>query len=210
MPAEEPQRRTQKERRDATRAALLDAALACLCDGGLAGFTTPGVCARAALSQGALFRHFPTKASLLAATAEHLFAALRAEYEARFSRLPASRRTPEEGIRLLFRSMKDERLAAAYELYTAARTDPDLRDALGPIVRAHVAHLRNLGHSLMPTRDLAARDRFEALVDLSTLAMQGLVIEEMVLPDLATRRRLLASLGALAASSPAPRPRGGN
>ena len=44
-----------------------EAALACLEDAGLLRFTTTDVCARAELSQGALFRYFPSKASLLAA-----------------------------------------------------------------------------------------------------------------------------------------------
>ena len=66
------ERRTQSERRSASRSALLEAALDSLVDNGLSGFTTADVCRRAGLSQGALFKHFPTKSGLLAATIEHL------------------------------------------------------------------------------------------------------------------------------------------
>jgi AcrR family transcriptional regulator len=195
-----PVRRTQKERRDATRTALLEAALESLCDSGLLRFTTTDVCARAKLSQGALFRYFPRKASLLAATSEHLFATLRDEYEARFSKLPAARRNLPEGVRLLWKSMTDPRLAAAFELYTAARTDPELRDALAPIVRAHVTRLRELAHSLLPDHAGLDREQFETAVDLVVLSMQGLVIDEMAVRDGPTRRRLLGALDGLAQS----------
>jgi len=193
-----PVRRTQQERRDATRTALLEAALGCLCELGLLRLTTTDVCARAQLSQGALFRYFPTKASLLAATSEHLFAELRADYAHRFSRLPAARRNLPEGVRLLWRSMSDPRLAAAFDLYTAARTDAELRDALEPIVRAHVGHLRELARSLMPARAALEPEQLDAMVDLAVLSMQGLVIEEMALRDPPTRKRLLGALDVLA------------
>ena len=193
-----PVRRTQQERRDATRAALLDAALECLCDGGLARFTTTEVCARADLSQGALFRYFPTKSSLLAGTSEHLFATLRKEYEQRFSRLPRERRNLPEGVRLLWKSMSDPRLAAAFELYTAARTDAELREALAPTVRAHVTRIRELADSLLPRHSGLDRDELDASVDVVVLAMQGLVLDEMAFRDPPTRKRLLASLDALA------------
>jgi len=191
-------RRTQEQRREHTRAALLDAALACLCERGLGRLTTPEVAARAELSQGALFRYFPTKAALLAATSEHLFAELSQDYELRFARLPRARRTLRTAVRLLARSMEDPRLAAAFELYTAARTDPDLQAALDPVVRAHVAQLRSLAASLFPRPATEAPKAFTAFVDLAVLAMQGLVLEELALPDPSTRRRLLATLEELA------------
>lgn len=191
-------RRSQAERREGTQAALLDAALSCLCESGLLRFTTTDVCVRAGLSQGALFRYFPSKASLLAATSEHLFAILRQDYERRFSRLPPARRNLPEGVKLLWKSMTDPRLAAAFELYTAARTDPELRQALSPIVRAHVTRLRELAHTLMPAPAGLAGEQFDAAVDLVVLSMQGLVIDEMALRDAPARRRLLNLLDTLA------------
>ena len=199
-------RRTQAERREGTRAALLEAALSSLVESGLLNFTTTDVCKRAELSQGALFRYFPTKASLLAATSEHLFAILRRDYERRFSKLPPERRNLQEGARLLWKSMTDPRLAAAFELYTAARTDPDLRSALAPIVRAHIKRLREIAHALMPTRAGLDSAQFDTAVDLVVLAMQGLVIDEMALTDLSARRRLLRAIDLLAQSAdPSPR-----
>lgn len=191
-------RRTQEERRTTTRAALLGAALECLRDGGLARFTTTDVVARAGLSQGALFRHFPSKARLLAATSEHLFDVLSADYEQRFRRLPAASRTAARAVQLLWDSMRDPRLAAAFELYTAARTDRELQAALEPVVRAHVARLRRVARELLPGAAAQGDEEFDAFLDLAVLALQGLALEELALPDPTARRRVLAALGALA------------
>lgn len=195
-------RRSQQERRHTTQAALLDAAIDCLWESGLAGFTTAKVCLRADLSQGALFRYFPTKTALLAAMAEHLFAGLRATYEARFQELPEKYRTPREGVRLLWSIMIDPYLQAAYELYTAARTDRELREALQPIVRAHVGRIHDLADSLIPDSAGLPRDQFHAMVDLAILAMQGLVINRMPLQDRHQERRFLGLLEALVQAWP--------
>ena len=189
-----PIRRSQAERREATRATLMDAALEQLLAAGLAGFTTTEVCRRAELSQGALFKHFDTKADLLAAVIEHLFGELRSDFEARFIDLPAVRRNPRSGVELLWDQMLDSRLAAAYELYTAARTDDDLRTALQPVVDAHVERIHALAAALLPDVE---DERRRGGVDLALLAMQGLVIQQMALPDADQLRRLRTVLDGL-------------
>lgn len=183
---------TQQERREATRTALLDAALAQLLEAGLAGFTTTEVCRRAGLSQGALFKHFDTKAALLAAVIEHLFEEMRAEYEASF--LARGADTPM-ALDLLWDQMLDPRLAAAFELYCAARTDEGLRSALEPVVGAHVARIHDLAAALLP--DVDADRRVEA-VELALIAMQGMVLNQMASPDDTQRARVRRVLDALA------------
>ena len=61
-------RRTQQERREQTIARLVDATIECLVKDGYSGTTVKAVAARAGLSQGAIFRHFPTRLELLMAT----------------------------------------------------------------------------------------------------------------------------------------------
>ena len=65
-------RRTQAQRREGTIGALLEATVTCLTERGYAATSTAAVCAEAGVSQGALFRHFPTRQALLVATAEHV------------------------------------------------------------------------------------------------------------------------------------------
>lgn len=198
-----PERRTQTERRAATRAALLAAALDQLVEGGLAAFTTTGVCRRAGVSQGALFKHFASKSALLAAVTEHLFDGLRGDFEAAFLALPPRRRNLRRGLDLLWDQMSDPRLAAAYELYTAARTDTELRDDLAPVVDAHVERIAELAVTLVGADDSSSPELAGA-VDLAILAIQGLVLNQMALPDPAQERRLRRTLSALLSAVAAP------
>lgn len=183
--------RTQAERRQTTRAALLSAALECLVESGMAGLTTTEVCRRAGLSQGALFKHFSSKSALLAATTQHLFGQMRTDFEAAFLALPARRRSPRRGLDLLWEQMFDPRLAAAYELYTIARTDEELRGALGPVMREHVQRTYALSATLFPGHSAA---RVRDVIDLVTLAIQGLVLDQMALPSPDDCKRLRRTL----------------
>src|ERR1700747_1260126 len=72
-------RRTQAERRAATRAALLDAALECLIEEGYANLTTRNVAERAGVSQGTQMHYFPTRAAFLAEAVRHVAFRLAAE-----------------------------------------------------------------------------------------------------------------------------------
>src|SRR5258708_34641176 len=70
--ANERPRRTQAERREATRTALLDAAIDCLVEDGYANTTTRAIAKRAGVTPGALQHHFSSKAELLAEAVGHI------------------------------------------------------------------------------------------------------------------------------------------
>src|ERR1700682_375294 len=74
-----PPRRTQAERRDATRTALLDAAMDCLIEEGYANTTTRRIAERAGVTPGALHHHFSGKAELLTAAVSHISKRFRQE-----------------------------------------------------------------------------------------------------------------------------------
>ncbi len=191
-------RRTQAERRAGTRAKLLEAALEALVETGYQNLTTPEVCRRAGVSQGALFKHFPTKSALLAAATEHLFAGLVWGYGERFAAFEKGGDPIRPGIALLWNVFQDPRLRAAYDLYTAARTDPELRASLAPVVRDHYDNLHALARNLL--RDLvpAPEERLHSVVDLILLAMQGGALGEMTLEQPELRSRMLRLLTELA------------
>lgn len=189
---------TQAERRSATRADLLEAAVDILCEEGAAGFTTGAVVGRAGLSNGALYRHFPTRDALLAATVEEVLALLRADFDAAFATL--GDREVEVGLllRLLWEVMRDPRLRAVYDAYAAARTDPVLRAAIEPVVRAHVERLAAAGREVLtrvPGVDDGMADRATAL---AVMAMQGHAVNTTVLPDDEATARLLETLELIA------------
>ena len=214
MPAvSTPVRRTQQERRDATRRALLEATTACLIEQGYQGTTTTAVCDRAGLSQGALFRHFPTKQALLSASAEHLYDQLDQRFVQQFRRLdrgersapdddtPAARhsRRVQRAVHLLWQVFQSDELGASLELELAARTDPALRADLEPVLADHGERIRQLTAELFP--DAVRDEHYERTIDLVLELMLGMAVSRMVDRSDRHYRRLLDHVVELATSA---------
>ena len=147
--------RTQQQRREETRRALLDAAVESLIEVGFARTTTLEVQRRADVSRGALLHHFPSKAELLVAAVDHLAEMRAREMKAFASQLPPDAGQSERSERgergdagpggapapggdartdavlgLLWQCFSGTFFKVSMELRTAARTDPDLRRVL--------------------------------------------------------------------------------
>jgi AcrR family transcriptional regulator len=131
--------RTQQQRRDETRRALLDATVESLIQVGFARTTTLEVQRRADVSRGALLHHFPSKAELLVAAVDHLAEMRARELKQLAGVLPSERdgraRTSAV-LELLWQCFSGEFFQVAMELRTAARTDPELRPVLVAAERA--------------------------------------------------------------------------
>jgi AcrR family transcriptional regulator len=126
--------RSRAERTADSRLLILDAAVACLVEDGYAGASTLAVQARAGVSRGRLLHHFPSRARLLVAAAQHLSTTLLAEVQQRAVAImadePHGRERVGRAIDLMWATFQEPPFWAAMELWTAARTDPDLRAAL--------------------------------------------------------------------------------
>lgn len=129
-----PQPRSRSERTADSRLLILDAAVACLVEEGFAGASTLAVQARAGVSRGRLLHHFPSRAELLVAAAEHLSTTQLDEVRRRAAALmrdePTGCERVERAIDLMWATFHEPPFWAAMELWTAARTDPELRAAL--------------------------------------------------------------------------------
>jgi AcrR family transcriptional regulator len=174
--------RPRQARSLATRVRLLDAAIETLVAQGTAALTTTEVCRRARLSQGALFKHFASKAELVGAMAERLFAALIEDFRAAFAAVPRQGDRLDAVLGQLARSFQEPRLLAALELYTAARTDPVLRAQLAPVLERHHANLLREARELFPEA-AAANPDFDAVVDTVIAALQGEALGGLVAAD---------------------------
>lgn len=128
--------RTQAQRREQTRTALLDATIDCLVDLGYARTSVQEICARAGVSKGAVQHHFTAKAELMAAAVEHLTNRLRSQLAASLDRLPSGGTGVAAAIDLLWTGYSGTLSTAVTELWVAARTDPELRAAIRPVDRA--------------------------------------------------------------------------
>ncbi len=130
-------RRTQAQRRESTIARLLSATITSLAERGYARTTIAGLCQEAGLSQGALFRHFSSRADLIAAATEEicerhiaLVKASASGFAETKGKLAAS--TLVNTIRDAARSPEH---AAWHEVLVAARCDEDLRALVSPTLK---------------------------------------------------------------------------
>jgi AcrR family transcriptional regulator len=123
----ERKRRTQAERRAATRAALLDAAIECLVEYGYAKTTTRRIAEVAGVTRGALQHHFASKAELLGELAGYVRAKWMSEMFA--EGMPSTRSIRKRHELMLDRAWRIYRgtpFTALLELGIGARTDPEL------------------------------------------------------------------------------------
>ena len=182
---------------------LLDAAASVLVERGVAGCTTAAVTDRAGLSNGALFRHFPTRLDLLTATVAHVLDGLREGYEGRYEAVrsaDARDRSPEVLLALLDDAMRDPAFAAVLELYGQARTDAELRDALRPVVARHGEQVHDLVvriAAVLAGEDRRAAERVTAVAHLAVVALQGFAIGDVVGASRGRREELLDLLSDL-------------
>lgn len=181
-----------------TRRRLLRATIDCMVELGHARTTTTEVCRRAGVSQGALYKHFATKQELLGATVEHLFLDLIEGYRAALGdAVLAHEDRIGAAVKLLWATFRAPALMAAFELYTAARTDLELRAALRPVLEQHRANLREEARRLFPEA-AATNPRFDETVTGILSTMQGAAMMELALPSDDPGREELAFLERIA------------
>lgn len=174
--ARPPGRRTQAERRETTRTALLDAAIDCLVEHGYADTTTRRIAERAGVTPGALQHHFASKAELLGDTVGHI----RVKWaQAIFAEAAAAEAAPirERHERLLDRMWEMYRgpfFKAFLEIAIGARTDGALA---AKIVGAH-EEMDKLNAAGIPLLYPEHADRAELaqLVTTGQAMMRGLAL----------------------------------
>jgi AcrR family transcriptional regulator len=167
-------RRTQAERRSTSRRRLVDAATECLAELGYAGTTIPEVLRRAGLSNGAMWRYFPTKLDLLAAVTETLDLLPDAEARAALTGLSDQDRV-DAAVDQMWRLAASARFQAIIELVRASRADEQLRDVLiASDQSAATAFFESLRALL--GADIAASPDFERNARVLGLSFYGVAV----------------------------------
>jgi AcrR family transcriptional regulator len=198
--------RTQQQRREETRRALLDAAVESLIEVGFARTTTLEVQRRADVSRGALLHHFPSKAELLVAAVDHLAEMRARELKAFASQLPpegaeaagALDHRAELGrgdahpiggdartgavLGLLWQCFSGTFFQVAMELRTAARTDPELRRVLTLAERSLRDRIVAQSRTLFG-RAVAEHPGLERAIDLTLQLMIGAAMTSVLHGD---------------------------
>jgi AcrR family transcriptional regulator len=162
-----------------SRALILEAAIACLVEDGYAGASTLAVQARAGVSRGRLLHHFPSRAELLVAAAEHLVTTRLTELRDRAAALmadePAGAERVDRALEIMWATFQEPPFWAAMELWVAARTDGDLRGALRAQERRLRAAIRAVADEIWGP-EIAAAPLYAELCELLFTSMRGVAM----------------------------------
>jgi AcrR family transcriptional regulator len=175
----------QQERSRATRARLLEATVDCLVRYGWSGTTTTVIATHAGVSRGAQLHHYPTKAALVTAAVAHLAERRAEELRVEAEALPVGPQRLDRVVDLLGVAFTGPLFVAALELWVAARTDPELRDALVPLEARVGREMHRLTVALLDVdeRRPGVREAVQATLDL----LRGLGVANLLNDDSARR-----------------------
>lgn len=182
-------RRTQEERRKATRARILDAAVESLLERGYAATTVGEVQARAGVARGTLLHHFPTRIDIMVSAVTHIADQRTAQFDRELAVLPPGAERMSALVDLAWRDLNSPQFFAALELWVAARTDPDLREALAPVERKLFASIHQSVLTVVGPDDVDPR--IPTLVEFTIDLLTGLAMSTILTSDLGSRAVLL-------------------
>lgn len=179
----------QEERTRVMRARLLEACVELLIERGYAGTSTTLVSERAGVSRGAQLHHFPTKADLVVAAVEHLTRVRGEALAEAAARMPAGTQRTRAVLEMLGDHFTSPVFTAALELWVAARTDPELLAAVGPLEQRVGREVHRLTVELLEVDESAPgqRELIQATLDL----VRGLGLANTISDDGRRRRRIL-------------------
>lgn len=157
---------------------------------GYAGLTTVAVQQEAAVSRGAVLHHFPTRDDLLRAVVRRLLDLHQDAARTAFGCAPPSADGVARAIGALYDVVRRPAFVAHLDLWTAARTDPDL-------ARVVSQEERSAGHDLARVVDdafgapLTGHPRYPAIAGLTVQILRGLALTDALRGDPSSAQRAL-------------------
>jgi AcrR family transcriptional regulator len=188
--------RTQQQRREETVARLLDASIDTIIDVGYARASAAVIAKRAQVSDGALFRHFPTMGDFMAATAREVMRRQLDLFTKQVAEIPADKPALKAALTIMRDVTGNDTNTVMYELMVAARTDEKLRATLQEVLTEYAANIYDVAKAL-PGADRFPDEVFVAMVTIITNTFDGAAIVRAVMPqpDIEAKRiQLLAAL----------------
>jgi AcrR family transcriptional regulator len=178
------------ERRERSVNAVLGASLETLQTVGYNRLRTADVAKRSGMSEGTLFRHFPSKLDLVRASLQlALDNHVKRLSETLIERTPTGDR--RDVLEAIWGLLAHEELLWTYELFAAASTDAELQAAIQPILETHTEIVD--GGSVLVMRDVFGIPEADGRMAINLVAwsMQGLVLREMGRGDTGAKKDLL-------------------
>jgi len=174
-------RRTQQERREETRASLLEGMMTALVELGYARATTNEIARRAGLTSGALQHHFASREELVLALVDYQFEEVRKQLEA-FANDENTEADWKTFIELLRNVYAGRRYMAIWEIVMGTRADVHLHTLVMQHRIQSQATLERLWSAVFEPLIPDARRRSDLMhYTLSTL--RGYVFYNVIAPD---------------------------
>jgi AcrR family transcriptional regulator len=158
---------TQPERRAATITALIDATVESILAVGYSRTTVKEICRRANLSDGALFRFFPTLLDLVLAAVSEVGQRQIAQFESRFAAVDDGTSPLLTALSVLRDVCRSKNNVVFFELLLAARTDAALRRKLAPALEAYRSAIQAAAGRLPGIQSLEADIRDAVLFGIA-------------------------------------------
>lgn len=181
--------RTQQERRDQTRARLIEATIKSIADHGYPATTTRQIAESAGASLGAIAHHFPARVDLIATALDEVGRRMEAELRPRAAHAVAfggARRTPAL-LDVLWTAFTGDLYTVCVKVWIAAADDLELYAALAPLERPQSAMFAAIAGDVAP-QDVPSTEwtrRFSVALD----AMRGLALTIAMQPRTSPVRR---------------------
>ncbi|MEO3782829.1 TetR/AcrR family transcriptional regulator [Actinocorallia sp. B10E7] len=173
-------RRTQRERKEATVARLVDATIASISQAGYAGTSVGEVCKRSGVSRGGLFRHFDSRLDLVVTAAEEVARRHLTLVRRRLADAPPG--DLRAALTLMRERHRDETNVVWFELMVAARTDDDLRVRLTPVAARFFAQVTGVAREV-PVLAALPDEALHLLVSSVRNLFDGEAISRTVVPE---------------------------
>ena len=185
--------RTQAERRHDTLLKLHEATVACIVNNGFSRLTTTDIARTAGMSQGALFRYYPTKTAAVVGATRYLFSKVMQD----FAQLLGEARTPDltrlaDDLWVWFASPN---FVAISRLLAESSADIELKDAIQPIVAEHRQNTHQLIQRIFPE---PGQNLMRTAAHAVIFLMQGLATEKHLVSGDAIERDILQAVRDLA------------
>ncbi len=175
-------RRSQKERSEQTRSALLDAAITLIHEKGLAGTSTSDIAEAAGVSRGALTHHFKSREELVASAVEHMLLIAIGELRDFTRDFIAKKGSSDDIVDFLWDLMNRRLFIVTLEFMLEARHNATFLGTVRPVVREWHQALDDIWNQL------AERYRVEpefarALMNGTLCLIRGMIAQSIIRVD---------------------------
>lgn len=182
-------RQTQANRRRLTLQKLHAATVTCIVSNGFSRLTTADIVQAAGVSQGALFRYYPTKTAAVAGATRHLFDKVMHDFDSLVG---------DDSIPDLLRLIDDLEtwfasadFIAISRLFAESSANAELKEAIQPIVEQHRMNTNALIARIFPHEHQALmRSAAHAVIYL----IQGIASERHLMSDDSVEREIMQAV----------------